>query len=252
MDRIDYLLRDPYHTGTEYGKFDHQRLINTLRILPDVKKGSGRVSLGVELGGIHSAAALLLARHFMTTQVYLHRIRVIYDIHLRDFLLGWLPNSEYSTSIGSILNKWNDVEIMRGIMHPPRRTSALAKDAAQRIVLRKPFHPVYSCSRDSVDFSVGEAIETDLVHKFGEDLVRRMFDDRAPIKIQFPVVSNGKIISSSSVSGTIKSIPKYKFDMIFVDPICEEEAGYVVRRGRLIPKINVNGVANGNRRLVGF
>ena len=34
VDRIDYLLRDSYHTGVAYGKFDHYRLIDTLRILP--------------------------------------------------------------------------------------------------------------------------------------------------------------------------------------------------------------------------
>ena len=28
-DRMDYLLRDSYHTGVAYGKFDHYRLIDT-------------------------------------------------------------------------------------------------------------------------------------------------------------------------------------------------------------------------------
>ena len=32
-DRMDYLLRDSYHTGVAYGKFDHYRLIDTMRIL---------------------------------------------------------------------------------------------------------------------------------------------------------------------------------------------------------------------------
>jgi hypothetical protein len=33
-DRIDYLLRDSLHTGVAYGRFDHHRLIQTLKILP--------------------------------------------------------------------------------------------------------------------------------------------------------------------------------------------------------------------------
>lgn len=33
-DRMDYLLRDSHHMGVAYGKFDHHRLIDTLRILP--------------------------------------------------------------------------------------------------------------------------------------------------------------------------------------------------------------------------
>src|SRR5271157_3300417 len=34
VDRIDYLLRDSHHTGVAYGKFDHYRLVDELRILP--------------------------------------------------------------------------------------------------------------------------------------------------------------------------------------------------------------------------
>src|SRR5258708_39702619 len=34
VDRIDYLLRDAYHTGVVSGRFDHFRLLQTLRILP--------------------------------------------------------------------------------------------------------------------------------------------------------------------------------------------------------------------------
>jgi HD superfamily phosphohydrolase len=33
-DRMDYLLRDSYHAGVSYGRFDHYRLIDTMRILP--------------------------------------------------------------------------------------------------------------------------------------------------------------------------------------------------------------------------
>lgn len=90
VDRMDYLLRDSHHVGVVYGKFDHYRLIDTLRILPsapsDDKEGSGEPALGVEEGGIHTTEALMLARYFMYSQVYLHPVRRIYDIHLIDFL----------------------------------------------------------------------------------------------------------------------------------------------------------------------
>ena len=34
VDRMDYLLRDSHHAGVAYGRFDHYRLIDTMRILP--------------------------------------------------------------------------------------------------------------------------------------------------------------------------------------------------------------------------
>lgn len=86
VDRIDYLLRDSYHIGVAYGKFDHHRLIDTLRILPKEVDGSSEPHIGVEEGGVQSAEALLLARYFMFSQVYFHSIRRIYDEHLKDFL----------------------------------------------------------------------------------------------------------------------------------------------------------------------
>ena len=88
VDRMDYLLRDSLHAGVAYGKFDHYRLIDTLRILP---KGGGEddsdePTLGLDYGGVQSAEALLWARYFMFSQVYCHPVRRIYDIHLKDFL----------------------------------------------------------------------------------------------------------------------------------------------------------------------
>lgn len=66
---MDYLLRDSLHTGVAYGRFDHHRLIDTLRILPDPPGGPGddeagvrAPGLGIEYGGVESAEALLLAR----------------------------------------------------------------------------------------------------------------------------------------------------------------------------------------------
>ena len=43
-------------------------------------------TLGLDIGGIQSAEALLWARYFMYSQVYFHPVRRIYDIHLADFL----------------------------------------------------------------------------------------------------------------------------------------------------------------------
>src|SRR5262249_51706025 len=34
VDRMDYLMRDSYHLGVSYGRFDFNKLIESLRILP--------------------------------------------------------------------------------------------------------------------------------------------------------------------------------------------------------------------------
>ena len=103
VDRIDYLLRDSHHAGVGYGKFDHYRLIDTLRILPspqpDNETDTGEPALGVQEGGLHSAEAMMLARYFMYSQVYFHPVRRIYDIHLKDFLKTWLPDGQFPIEV---------------------------------------------------------------------------------------------------------------------------------------------------------
>lgn len=50
VDRIDYLLRDSHHTGVGYGRFDHYKLIDEIRILPS-EQGSTEPALGINEGG---------------------------------------------------------------------------------------------------------------------------------------------------------------------------------------------------------
>ncbi len=117
FDRMDYLLRDSHHAGVAYGRFDHYRLIDTLRILippeppgPEQEKAGAEEdfpeastdpiepALGVEEGGLQSSEALLFARYFIYSQMYFHPIRRIYDIHLKEFLRAWLSGGEFSTA----------------------------------------------------------------------------------------------------------------------------------------------------------
>ena len=109
VDRMDYLLRDSHHAGVAYGRFDHYRLIESMRILP-ASEQSDALALGIEAGGIHSAEALLLARYFMFMQVYHHHVRVAYDLHLKDFLKQWLPKGQFPEDWGG-LKDLTDIQV---------------------------------------------------------------------------------------------------------------------------------------------
>ena len=82
-DRIDYLLRDSLHVGVAYGQFDLDRLIAGL--IPVIDPNDGEIAVGLDIGAIHAAETLLLARYFMYTQVYFHDVRRAYDLHLKEF-----------------------------------------------------------------------------------------------------------------------------------------------------------------------
>ena len=65
-DRMDYLLRDAYFTGTSYGNFDLERIIRTIRIVDQ--------KLTMKESGIHSVEDYIMARYHMYWQVYLHPV----------------------------------------------------------------------------------------------------------------------------------------------------------------------------------
>jgi HD superfamily phosphohydrolase len=64
-DIMDYLLRDSYFTGVEYGKVDVQRVVDSLRVADR--------RLALDNAGLYAFEALLLARYEMFKAVYFHR-----------------------------------------------------------------------------------------------------------------------------------------------------------------------------------
>jgi len=215
VDRIDYLLRDSHHTGVAYGRFDHYRLIDTLRILPDPYYGWPM--LGIEVGGLHSAEALLLARYFMYTQVYFHPVRRIYDRHLMDFLKDWLDESQFSTKVSEHL-KITDNEVSAALLVAAENDKELGHSHADYIINRKHFKLLYeSNTKDSaLNSETGESVYKALSDKFGKNNYRHdryLQQDNLP---DFPVLlRNGDVVSSLDKSEVLNSIPVVSVDFVF-------------------------------------
>jgi len=66
-DRFDYLLRDSYATGTDYGRYDLDWLL--LQLMLDAKRG--RLFVGRK--GLDAAEAYIFARYHMYRSVYFHK-----------------------------------------------------------------------------------------------------------------------------------------------------------------------------------
>jgi uncharacterized protein len=238
-DRIDYLLRDSYHAGVAYGRFDHHRLIDTLRILPPVpepeqqdrqlgfegleenvsEEERGGPLLGVEEGGLESAESLLLARYFMYSQVYLHDIRRIYDRHLADFLVEALPDGKFATAANKhITVNDNDVGVM--LAKAARNKKGKGHDAARRIVEHKHhkvlYHATASHLRKNVDAprTVYEAV----ANKFGRTHV--WIDDYVASNsaADFPVWSDTMRRSESAFANSrvLQQLPDVTTNRVYV------------------------------------
>jgi HD superfamily phosphohydrolase len=72
---LDYLLRDSHFAGVKYGIYDLERIINTVRRYTN--KAEDRLAFDEE--GLQAVEQLVLARHHMMSQVYMHKTRLITD-----------------------------------------------------------------------------------------------------------------------------------------------------------------------------
>jgi HD superfamily phosphohydrolase len=230
VDRMDYLLRDSLHAGVAYGRFDHHRLIDNLRILrmPEGSHSSpGEPQLGVTEGGLQSAEALLLARYFMFTQVYLHPVRRIYDLHLGEFLQEWLKDGVFSTDLDGYLAT-SDVEVLAALREAARNGDHPGHEPAVRITNRRHFKVLWHRTRTDVtqNQAIGDVIFEAAVAEFGAATVRRP-NPRGPGEavIDFPVqLSGGRVTSAQLLSDVLRQLPPVASDVIYVEPTLRDQA----------------------------
>lgn len=80
-------LRDSYYCGVKYGIYDLQQLHRELLDFPDPPSGARH--LAITHDGVHALEQFVLAKHYLTAQVYTHRVRLITDnMVVRSIVLG--------------------------------------------------------------------------------------------------------------------------------------------------------------------
>ena len=233
VDRIDYLLRDSHHVGVAYGKFDHHRLIDTLRILPS--KEAGAPVLGLESGGLHSAEALLLARYFMFSQVYFHPVRRAYDQHLVDFLRRWLPEGKIPLDVAEFM-QYTDTVVTAGMMEAAGDSGSPAHAWARRIAERRHFKVVYTRNPDDLKYcqNPGRALADALAGKVGLENVKVADYVEPGAVVSFPVLDrNGRVVDSQDLSETLGTIPLASLGYVFVEPTLRAEASDWIDKNRV-------------------
>jgi uncharacterized protein len=127
VDRMDYLERDSYFCGTNYGKIDMEWLIQNLTLhLVDNK-----AYLALNRRALYSFDDFLISRHHMHLMVYFHHKSIIYEEMLNRYLTSkectfFLPADiqEYT--------KYNDYKLYEHL-------AGVKNTWAQRIAARTPY-----------------------------------------------------------------------------------------------------------------
>jgi HD superfamily phosphohydrolase len=102
-DRLDYLLRDSYSTGTSYGRLDLERILAALTLAPDG-------GLALHPKGLMAVEHYLVVRQLMYRSVYNHRLNVVCN-----WLLTRAIAVARSLGPGSV---WADAVMTRWLWRP--------------------------------------------------------------------------------------------------------------------------------------
>ena len=234
VDKMDYLLRDSLYCGVKYGNYDLARLLDTFTLR--VEDSSGNLQLGVDYGGLHAVEGLILARYFMFTQVYFHKVRRAYDFILTEFikelLLEETGGDYYPESVGDFL-KWNDLTVLA---KAHTQADKMRKNWAWRIVTRQ--HPIVVY--DTPDHP--DRIKADKAFARLPDEIRDKFDDllvwadRAsdhPEKFKsdmLPVSQGGNWYDIKSMSKALQGLEEISLVRVYADVRGDESLSQSIRK----------------------
>jgi hypothetical protein len=216
VDRMDYLLRDSLHAGVRYGQFDVHRLVNTLTIIRHPETENPVIAL--ERGGLHAAEGLLLARYFMFQQVYYHRVRRIYDWHLKRFLLELLQGKPFPVDEPDEYLRWDDVRVEYCLYHCPRsRSFAGARPFVGRRHLKVAFEAPGGRVEDYIDRA--ENLKVALLEEFGDGVhCDAMYRPLATgeSELSLPVIApDGTLSSWEAESKLFNTLPPLGFLRVY-------------------------------------
>jgi len=98
-DRLDYLLRDSYNTGTKYGLVDLERIISALTFSPDG-------NIAIKPKGVIAIEHFLVLRNLMYRTIYNHKINEISTWILEKIIYTIQNNFDQKVWIDKSLYKW--------------------------------------------------------------------------------------------------------------------------------------------------
>ncbi len=173
-DRMDYLLRDSHFCGVGYGRYDHQYVLHTMRVLPVPSSGF------LQPVWLEKACRVieeyLFARHYMLWNVYYHRTTKGYEQLLitickrAAYLLKNRMNLNVDPTLGKFVKeelltsdehqRVDDHLIMTHVVEWQHNSDTILSDLCRRFALRRGFKPIeYKEENVSSVFGVNSAIE---------------------------------------------------------------------------------------------
>lgn len=136
VDRLDYLERDSYFCGTNYGNIDLEWILSNLR----THQVDNKVYLALSRRAIYTFDDFLLSRHHMNLMVYFHHKSIIYE----EMLIKYLASEDCTFRLPADINEYTLYNDYKLFEHLTQVTNPWAVRMAQRRPYRNliEFHNV--------------------------------------------------------------------------------------------------------------
>ena len=169
VDRMDYLLRDAYHTGVPYGTIDTERFVRELAFV-DGLDGEGDAgarpspSLVLDEGNVQTAESLLLARALMNPVVYTHHVARISKAMLRRAAAAVL---DATATTAAELRRMDDHDFLAAIRRCPE-SAELSRRYDERDLYKRAVWAEYGDVPDRVH-EAGHETELSLEREIADE-----------------------------------------------------------------------------------
>ncbi|ACM57156.1 HD domain-containing protein [Halorubrum lacusprofundi] len=163
VDRMDYLVRDAYHTGVPYGTIDTERFVRELTF---VDVGTGTNELVLDEGNVQTAESLLLARALMNPVVYTHHVARISKAMLRRAASDLL---DATTTTPAQLRRMDDHDFLAAI-RSCSETAELSRRYDERDLYKRAVWAEYDDVAERVheaDHDTESALEREIAEEAG-------------------------------------------------------------------------------------
>ena len=220
VDRMDYLIRDAVHTGTNYGLIDKDKLIKSMDL-------SGKKEIIFKYSSLSAIESFLFARYQAFRSVYLHRIGLIHSEMIKILLARLFElrkESEYKSFYEKLSVIWDkktdikkylslDDEVFNTIIFDLSKTSdKIIADIARKVRNRNFFEAWTKLP--ITKFKVKAKLKQkgyDPKYYFIETTIKKnaySTKNNGSIKIKD---KNGKVVSLEKLSPLIRNLSDHEF-----------------------------------------
>lgn len=208
-DKQDYLLRDSLYAGVNYGVFDiHQLQRSIVCELID-----GQKELLIRADGVHAIEQFVMAKYYLTTMVYRHKVRLVSDqMIFRAILLGVekdgiaelarLYRFKHTPKFYENYLTWNDAKFMdRFGERGPKgaKCTELVQRLARRHLLKRVYYaPAKEFNAESKErlLAIGKPKNAEIRREIEAELASALTSEfNAPVDPDFTILHTYQIKS---------------------------------------------------------